>query len=249
MSTEAKKHREEYVGLLKSIFEFLLASGADVRAIRAMVNQAFIEADGTNRTTHQHGDFALATAGRVLDAWHRDRRYVDGDANPKSIALLGRAPSVEALVRSERTGCDTAAFARQMRSLGLLERSGRNRFKPAARIAVIAGLNPLIQQYVARSSVTLLRTIKHNVSSAERSTRLIERFAEVPDLPTKYVAEFREFSQEQGWAMLKTLNDWLESRRVRRLVGTNKRTVRAGVHLYAYLDPAKANSSLPPVES
>jgi predicted N-acyltransferase len=72
--------------------------------------------------------------------------------------------------------------------------------------------------------------------------RLIERFTEIPDLPTKDIREFREFTQMQGWELLKTLNDWLESRRAKRLRKNRRSAVRAGLHLYAYVDPVSRQS-------
>jgi hypothetical protein len=221
------------------MFDFLLTSGMEVSAVRGIVERAFTEAGERNRRAVRRGDFGLATAGRVLDRWHRSRMYTTERAAPRAIPLLGRAPSVEALVRSENAGVDCAAFARRLKSLGFLVRADGSRYRPAARIAVVAGLNPLIQEYVARSSSTLLQTIRHNVSSARRSQKLIERFAEVPDLPARSEAAFRRFSAEQGWAMLDRMNDWLESRRARRTRGRGRRTVRAGVHLYAYVDEQK----------
>ncbi|MEJ1966167.1 MAG: DUF6502 family protein [Gammaproteobacteria bacterium] len=238
MSREAKHQQTEYIALLSSMFDFLLTSGMDVKSIRAIVDRAFAET-GEQNIRPRKRDFGLATAGRVLDTWHRSRKYTDNNAEPKAIPLLGKAPSVEALVRSESLRSESAQFARRLKSLGFLVRSGRNRYKPAARIAVVAGLNPLIREYVARSSATLLGTIRQNVSKSARSRKLIERFAEVPDLPSGCEAAFRKFSHEQGWAMLRTMNDWLESRRVRRKSDGDGQTVRAGVHLYAYVDPVR----------
>ena len=220
------------------MFDFLLTSGMDLKSIRTIVERAFAESGARKTRTRRFRDFGLATAGRVLDTWHRSRRYTDKNAEPKAIPLLGRAPSVEALIRLENLRTDSAKFAHRLKSLGFLVRSGRNCYKPAARIAVVAGLNPLIQEYVARSSSTLLGTIRQNVSKPARSRKLIERFAEVPDLPSGCEAAFRRFSHEQGWAMLKTINDWLESRRTRKNLGGGRRRVRAGMHLYAYVDPA-----------
>jgi hypothetical protein len=210
-----------------------------------MVDRALSGVGRQAKKTSADEEIALSTAGRVLDAWHRSRRYTDGAAKPLAVPLLGRSPSVEALVKAESPRRDAIALARRMKSLGLLTRTKEGRFKPAMRVAVITGLNPLIQQYIARSSVTLLNTIKQNVAKPAGSSRLIERFAEVPDLPVRWAAEFRKFSHEQGWAMLKTLNDWLESRRLRRTGGTDRRTVRAGMHLHAYVDkkPARRRSS------
>src|SRR5262249_41593520 len=155
--------------LMKLTFNFLLTSGMDVKVIRRMVERAFVEAGEGAQGALRRGDFGLATAGRVLDRWHRSRKYTTELATPRAIPLLGRAPSVEALVRSENTGVDSAEFARRLRSLGFLIRANGSRYKPAARIAVVAGLNPLIQEYVARSSSTLLQTISHNISRSRRS--------------------------------------------------------------------------------
>jgi hypothetical protein len=228
---------------MESMFDFLLTSGMDMKAIRGLVERAFVEAGERSRGTLRRGDFGLATAGRVLDRWHRSPKYTTARAAPRAIPLLGRAPSVEALVRSENPNVDSAEFAQRLKSLGFLIRVDGRHYKPAARIAVVAGLNPLIEEYVARSSSTLLETIRHNISHAPGSQKLIERFAEVPDLPVGSEGAFRRFSTEQGWAMLDRMNDWLESRRARRTSKRAGRTVRAGVHLYAYVSGRKRRRS------
>jgi hypothetical protein len=235
MSRETERQHSEYVRLMRSMFDFLLTSGMEVKAIRRIIDRAFDQAGERNRQAVRRGDFGLATAGRVLDRWHRSRTYTTDSATPRAIPLLGRAPSVEALVRSENARVDCAEFARRLKSLGFLIRAEGGRYRPAARIAVVAGLSPLIQEYVARSSSTLLQTIRHNISRPRRSQKLIERFAEVPDLPAGDEVAFRRFSTEQGWAMLDRMNDWLESRRAQRNTKRRGRTVRAGVHLYAYV--------------
>jgi hypothetical protein len=236
---EIEQQHLEYVRLMRSMFDFLLTSGMEVKAIRRIVERALIAEGRRSRTAPGRGDFGLATAGRVLDRWHRSPKYTNEQAVPRAIPLLGRAPSVEALVRSESPRADSAKFARRLKSLGFLIRVDAGRYTPAARIAVVAGLNPLIREYVARSSSTLLQTIRHNISRRRGSHKLIERFAEVPDLPAGCRAAFRRFSAEQGWAMLDRMNDWLESRRARRTARSAGRTVRAGVHLYAYVDGRK----------
>jgi len=236
---ETERQHSEYVRLMRSMFDFLLTSGMEVKAIRRIVERALIEESKRNRKAPGRGDFGLATAGRVLDRWHRSPKYTTEQAVPRAIPLLGRAPSVEALVRSENTRVDSAEFARRLKSLGFLIRTSAGRYRPAARIAVVAGLNPLIQEYVARSSSTLLQTIRHNISRPRGAHRLIERFAEVPDLPVGSEAAFRRFSAEQGWAVLDRMNDWLESRRARRAARPAGRTIRAGMHVYAYVDGRK----------
>lgn len=137
MSRGIDRQQSEYVQLMRSMFDFLLTSGMEVSAVRGIVERAFTEAGERNRRARRRSDFGLATAGRVLDRWHRSRKYTTEHAAPKAIPLLGRAPSVEALVRSENAGVDCAAFARRLKSLGFLVRAEGGRYRPAARIAEI----------------------------------------------------------------------------------------------------------------
>jgi hypothetical protein len=82
----------------------------------------------------------------------------------------------------------------------------------------------------------LLETIGRNVKGL---SPLIERHAEVPDLPRAYVRAFQRFTQAQGKIFLRTVNDWLEARRLKGLLNSKSKpqTVRAGVHTYAYIAP------------
>src|SRR5262245_50399658 len=101
MSRETDRQHSEYLVLLRSVFDFLLSSGVSVKEIRRIVERAFAKAGERNRRALHRGDFGMATAGRVLDRWHRSRKYTTENAAPRAIPLLGRAPSVEALVRAE----------------------------------------------------------------------------------------------------------------------------------------------------
>jgi hypothetical protein len=234
-----ERTRSEYAGLLVSVIDFMIRSGIRNEEVRDIVYGALKKATEKRKPRHTEkiSDADLAVAALALDAWHRNRRYLDEDAQPKPIRLLGRGPSVEALLRSENACGDATALARRLRSTGLIIRCGANQYKPADRVAVVSDLDPLIQQYVARSSSTLLETIRYNVTRPANVPRLIERFAEIPDLPAKHVRQFRDFTRTQGWALLKTLNDWLESRRAKRSRKARGPSVRAGLHLYAYVDP------------
>lgn len=79
-----------------------------------------------------------------------------------------------------------------------------------------------------------LRTIKRNVSVKESSEGLIERRAEVIDLPLAHEGEFRRFAKKQASALLERVNDWLESRRLKSTPKRHRKTIRAGVHVFAY---------------
>ena len=215
----------------------MLNNGLEGRELLSVCTRALKKAESKARHGAMAPSGGLATASLVLHAWHRDRRYLDGRAAPRAIRLLGPQPSVEALIRVQRRRGDAAAIARHLKRLRLVVPCGRNLYKPTSDIAVISRHNPLAFQHAARAVSTLLETVTKNVSgNSSRSAPLIERTAEVPDLPRTRVAAFQEFSQRQGLLLLRTINDWLESRRVRRSTGGRGRSlVRAGVHLYAYV--------------
>jgi hypothetical protein len=224
----------DYRVLLASVFDFMRKSGFAESEVKQTCDEALAHRSKLSASSAADSATTLAAAALTLDAWHRNRRYMVG-TEPRAIPLRGPAPSVESLIRSQGAAGNAQALARQLKALGLIVRTTRNLYKPSDRMALVKGLDPVIQQYVARSSSTLLATIRHNTSRAANSSRLIERFAEVPNLPRTHVAEFRRFAQTQGCAFLRTLNDWLESRRARTPRARASRTVRAGVHLYAYV--------------
>jgi hypothetical protein len=235
MTHPAKRTIDYYQKLLTAVFEFMIIGGIRGPAILKVAVGALRNAEAENSLLSPSKNIDLAFAGMILDAWHRNRRYVDSTAQPRAIPLKGKAPSVEALIRAERVAGDPVALVGRLKSLKLIVRCGRRGYKPANRFAVVAEPNSLVQQHAVRSLSTLLQTIKENLAESKRSKGLIERTAEVPDLPVEYVAEFREFARSQGWALLSTLNDWLESRRARRRGRGTRETVGAGVHVFAYL--------------
>jgi hypothetical protein len=235
MTHPAKRTIDYYQKLLTAVFEFMIIGGIRGPAILKVAVGALRNAEAENSLLSPSKNIDLAFAGMILDAWHRNRRYVDSTAQPRAIPLKGKAPSVEALIRAERVAGDPVALVGRLKSLKLIVRCGRRGYKPVNRFAVVAEPNSLVQQHAVRSLSTLLQTIKENLAESQRSKGLIERTAEVPDLPVEYVAEFREFARSQGWALLSTLNDWLESRRARRRGSGTRETVGAGVHLFAYL--------------
>jgi hypothetical protein len=248
MATRLSKRLElDYSNVLVAIFELMLSAGIDVKDLEAACMTSLSRAEARARLGRRDETGGLVTAALVLDAWHRDRRYLNARAMPKAVPLLGPAPSVEAIVRSQRLRKDSAEIARRLKTLRLVVPSGRRRlYKPASDVAVISAQEPLVLQYTARALSTLLETVGRNVSSKRSLEPLIERIAEVPDLPRKYVDAFQRFTQAQGKTFLRTINDWLESRCARRSPREGvSTTVRAGVHTYAYFAPKRRAAGSP----
>jgi hypothetical protein len=230
----AQRTASEYTRVLTNIFEFMFAVGLGKKEILTITTKALNRAKVPSGGMGRDLPGGLATAALVLDAWHRDRRYLTSSGQPRAVRLLGPAPSVEALIRAQPGRHRAIALARRLSSQRLVVACGPDSFKPASNIALLSAFDPLAIQHVARSLSMLLETIRQNLTGTRTSQRLIERIAEVPDLPLQYVQAFRRFTQTQGWILLRTVNDWLEARRSRDPSQVQK-TVRAGIHVHTYV--------------
>ena len=234
----AKRLQLDYSNVLVAIFELMLRSGLRAKDLLPVCVRSLGRAEAKSHLNGSEDAGGLVTAALVLDAWHRDRRYLTVQGTPKPVRLLGPTPSVEALVRIQKGRKHAVAVARSLKEVKLVVPCGRSLYKPASDAAVISAQDPLILQHAARALSTLLETVGQNVSSKGGLEPLIERFAEVPDLPSKHVRAFRSFTQAQGRTFLRTVNDWLEARRMRhKATLATSRTVRAGIHTYAYVVP------------
>lgn len=234
----ARRVASDYMRVLTNVFEFMLGCELTRRDIVTISTKALRKAKSASADLGSELPGGLATAALVLDAWHRNRRYLTAAGRPRAVRLLGPSPSVEALVRSQPGAHRPVALARRLRAQNLVVSGGGELYKPASNIALLSAFDPLAMQHVARTLSMLLETIRRNLAGHNKSQRLIERIAEVPDLPLQQVQAFRKFTQAQGWILLRTVNDWLEARRSK---DKNKGqvTVRAGIHVHTYVGGLK----------
>jgi hypothetical protein len=231
-----KQTRREYERVLTAVFALIIQCGVNERDVSALAARALKLAITKTIVSKSNGG-ELETLGLVLDAWHRDRRYLTSSGKPRAVPLLGRAPSVEALIRSEGPKFDPVQLVYRIQSLRLITPCSGNRYRPTSDAALVSTYGPtILLQYVARCLISLLETVEDNLKGSP-SAPLLERSAEVPDLPSECVESFQQFSRLQGALFTRTINDWLETRRVRGGVADSSRTVRAGVHVHAYVAP------------
>src|SRR6185437_6010023 len=202
-----KQTRREFERVLAGVFGLLIQCGVSQSAISALINRAFKSAKARAEARREPGSGELATFSLVLDAWHRNRQYLTARGRPRAVPLLGRAPSVEALIRTEGPQFDAPELARRLQSLQLIAPCSRNRYRPISDAALVSTYGPIVLQYVANCLLSLLETVEDNLRGAPNEPPLLERFAEVPDLPTECIQSFQQFSRFQGAIFLRTIND------------------------------------------
>jgi hypothetical protein len=241
MSNKLSKQLQlDYSNVLVAIFELSFRSGIRAKDLLPVCIRSLKRAETMCRLKQKAEYGGLVTAALVLDAWHRDRRYINTKGMPKPLRLFGPAPSVAALVRRQKVPEHASDVARHLKAVRFIVPCGRNLYRPTSDVAVISARDPLVIQYASRALLTLLETVGQNASGSRNPVPLIERVAEVPDLPRKEIRAFKLFTQTQGRTFIRTINDWLEARRVRRSSWRNaKGTVRAGIHTYAYIAPKR----------
>jgi hypothetical protein len=235
-----KQTRREYERVLTAVFGLLIQCGVRERVVSEIASRALKAAIRKAISLGQSGGGELVTFSLVLDAWHRDRRYLTSRGKPRAVPLLGRAPSVEALIRSEGPMFDPINLAYRIQSLRLITACSGNRYRPIGDTALVSIYGPTVLQHVARCLMSLLETVEDNLNGAPTAAPLLERSAEVPDLPADCVDDFQQFSRLQGAMFARTINDWLETRRARDQTTDNHASVRAGVHVHAYVAPTRS---------
>lgn len=178
-------------------------------------------------------------AGAVLRAWHRDAAFISEHAKPLPLPIGGAGPSLASLIRSQYKNADVLDVLAAMKASGLIRKSGARKYLPTRDAATITQLNVLAVDHIAKTVMRLVETATRNTQRSDGGARLIERYAHVPNLASRESRAFAAFSAAQGQACLDTMEDWLETRRVRGSAGKAKGGVSAGVHIFAFLDDAR----------
>src|SRR5579862_5355633 len=114
-----RRFKLEYSKVLTAIFELILDAGVPSRILANACVASLRTVENKARLGGRDENDDFITAGLVLSAWHRDRRYLSKQAVPKAIPLLGPAPSVEALVRLARSRKNAAVIACRLKTLQL----------------------------------------------------------------------------------------------------------------------------------
>jgi hypothetical protein len=227
--------------ILTAVFTLcLLNKELDDEQLHQLVTLAQAEARKKIRTLgpNRAKSIDLVFLGSILHRWNRNPKYLNEDARPFPIPATGPAPSVEALFRAENRKQYFKKGLQDMRIAGLVRRNRLGLYLPKNDSILLHTLTPEMVANLALSINRLVTTLLHNTASTRRGEeRLIERNALVTDLPKNKLKEFILFSREQGAALVTTMNDWLENRRLgdrRSTTRSIQRTVAAGIHVFAF---------------
>lgn len=160
--------------------------------------------------------------------------------------MNGPRPSLMSLVHEHADTLEALELLSALRAQGLVRRSRDGLFSPTGSVAQLRANGPEVASYVTDTVSRLLETVISNIERPPRQAPLLERAAVVRDLPDDLEAEFLEFAAEQGEIFVETINEWLESRRLKPddAARVTNRPITAGVQVFSFA--SRSTPSPPP---
>jgi hypothetical protein len=234
-------HEDFPLQVTLALIEFLRATGLSRKSIEAMVSRSFSELDG--RTKSRKGTAGVdpgvaSIVGAAFHVWFRSRKYLTDSGTQTALKLYGRTDSVESLIAAESPAVPAAKIVSELLRLNLLKRTSGGRYLPTALHSLIRGEHPYLSEHVAHSIIRLISTVRQNSTLPRKDDPLIERFAHVASIPKSKVREFKDFTSQQGEALIDTVNDWLEANKGSVKARRSKKgaaDLQAGLHVFAYV--------------
>jgi hypothetical protein len=224
-----------------ALLGFLRDAGLNKKSIETLVGQALKELH-QQRQSHAFGAIDPGVAsivGTAYHTWFRNRAYIADNGKPKALRLLGKGASVESLVARESPAIPAAKIVSQLLRLGMLKKTTNGKYLPTALHSIIRYEHPYLSEHVAHSIIRLLATVQYNATSRAKAIPLIERFAHVSSIPKNKVREFKDFTTQQGEALIDTVNDWLEANKSSTRRRKSGQQLQAGLHVFAFVGDRK----------
>lgn len=241
MKSEHPRVEIYFHDLLQTIYSAMLAAQIPMREIVTTSSHAFETARVRYRSNAPEDPLVSEAIASVLHAWHHNRAYTDAHGCPKALHRANTRPSLVHLIKHEDGRVPPDEVIAAMIRLRLIRRTRDGKLRPVGRIATVRTLDPVLAEHVCQSLSRMLVTVNRNTCESEIETRLIERSAQVQDLPKQKLREFREFVNSQGEIFINSMNDWLESRRSRSSSVARSRITRAGIHIFAFAEPIQVS--------
>lgn len=204
------------------------------RKLAAAVADTFQQPSNSKRETPP-----ISTMASVNTSWHIDRDYVDRKGLPKPLTWNGRRGTLLRLAQKVHGKEKARRTVQELVSRGLLQKTSDGKWLPKSQVLTPSGLdNPQLIRTAAMIE-RLLRTVAFNSSREYRGNDLLlEVMTRVPRLPGREIKAFKKFVRSQGMIYVSSVDDWLESKNLKKTTRKAKDAREAGVVVYAFEEPS-----------
>jgi hypothetical protein len=195
----------------------------DVRKLRAAITENQPPARGY-----------ITKAAQVLDAWHHDPEFIDGNKRPRSLALHGGGPSITTLVRKFAPGLPPVAMVKELRAAGSIAELPDGTWRPLQRHYIPRYMSEEQIRLWSSTIEDLASTIGYNLTRAEGKPTLFERRAVNRRIDPSSMPAFKAFLEQEGQQFLERVDDWLSAHEV--AAEADNKAVRLGAGIYQIQD-------------
>lgn len=175
----------------------------------------------------------------ILSGWHTDPEFAGSDGRPADLPTSGDSGSFERLLRRYGGDLPQGAVRKELEQRELVETLPDGRIRVLRRDFVYSRLDAEI---VRRMSIALhdhAATLEHNLDENRSAPARFEGMADSARIPEKKAAEFREFVEQRGLALLEAIDAWLSEAALEDTKDDGTRTVRLGAGVYLIHEDSK----------
>jgi hypothetical protein len=210
-----------------------LAAGTTLQSLRDFAASCVADASKELKGKRLRASLDIHGLASVLRTWHRESRFLTADGKPRPLSLAGRRGLRSLICMHYPLKKFRDVFITLRKSKLIRERTDGH-WLPTERHARIPMATPESLIHFAEGVARLAETVSQNTTSSSKTSLLFERASKVPRLPVGESKEFKKFAEAQGIAFLSAIDDWLESRTLKKAV-SGRRTCPAGVYAFAFL--------------
>jgi len=234
-----KSQRAKYFGgTVSAVCELMRSSGIPESIARQEFQQALEQTYARHAAKSTRQAPAISRCADVCTRWHLERKFVDRNGAPRPLSWDGKKGSLLGLTVLVVGRESAREIIKELIARKLLKRHSKGTWVPKSKVIAPSGLD---HSQILRASTMigrLLRTIAHNTAIRYRGDVLFEVTSQVPRLPARDLPVFKKFTKAQGLIFAKTVDDWLESRNLRKVRRNKIRSREAGIIAFAFHEPS-----------
>jgi Family of unknown function (DUF6502) len=183
-------------------------------------------------------------AGKVLEAWYGNQRFLTKNGDPAVLPIFGRRRSFEYLVARYSGGIPVRAMLDQLTQIGAVEILAGQFVKAHSRLPIFTGLTTQAITSLGERTGDLLETLKRNLRSENKP--FFEATAVVTDVESSAVPLIRRDLADQGVAFIEGANSMLARSRARPRSHDQKgvQRCRVGVTVFYFQDELSDDATL-----
>jgi Family of unknown function (DUF6502) len=223
--------------LLRRTFRILRGCGLNETALRDIAADALaaVERIADQQLSRVTARQALMCSDVVLK-WRRDCRYVSSSGLPARLSIAGRSPSFVELVRDAAPGANSSALLANMKELGVIRVSSRNRVELIGESVVACpgrDGSSIASESVLEHICGFLGSVEFNVF--DKPSRAKGRFERAcyASVPKELVPVIQQLVSARGQEFVDVIDEWLSRRSVRVEARKNDSLlVGAGAYLF-----------------